>query len=159
MALPIADRWFEHRSIGEGITLLWEPHVIPLMRCNIWHDRGRDRDLIIDTGMGVASLHDATLHLIDKPVRGGAAGICPEIDLLFIDKADEFDVAGDVAVFDDFISAYHNCDPVNDHRAKYQAEQQGQKHAAGIHQNVCPIEKKNWKCPVFCFTGVHCGGN
>jgi len=68
MALPIADRWFEHRSIGDGITLLWEPHVIPLMRCNIWHIRGRDRDLIIDTGMGVASLHDATRHLIDKPV-------------------------------------------------------------------------------------------
>lgn len=68
MALPIADRWFEHRSIGVGITLLWEPHVIPLMRCNIWHVRGRDRDLIIDTGMGVASLHDATRHLIDKPV-------------------------------------------------------------------------------------------
>jgi glyoxylase-like metal-dependent hydrolase (beta-lactamase superfamily II) len=68
MALPIADRWFEHRSIGDGITLLWEPHVIPLMRCNIWHVRGRDRDLIIDTGMGVASLHDATRHLIEKPV-------------------------------------------------------------------------------------------
>src|SRR5882724_8940654 len=68
MALPIGDRWFEHRSIGDGITLLWEPHVIPLMRCNIWHIRGRDRDLIIDTGMGVASLHDATRHLIDKPV-------------------------------------------------------------------------------------------
>jgi glyoxylase-like metal-dependent hydrolase (beta-lactamase superfamily II) len=38
------------------------------MRCNIWHVRGRDRDLIIDTGMGVASLHDATRHMIDKPV-------------------------------------------------------------------------------------------
>jgi glyoxylase-like metal-dependent hydrolase (beta-lactamase superfamily II) len=30
--------------------------------------RGRDRDLLIDTGMGVASLHDATRHLIEKPV-------------------------------------------------------------------------------------------
>jgi glyoxylase-like metal-dependent hydrolase (beta-lactamase superfamily II) len=68
MPLQIADRWFEHRAIGEGITLLWEPHVIPLMRCNIWHVRGRDRDLLIDTGMGVASLYDATRHLIDKPV-------------------------------------------------------------------------------------------
>ena len=68
MTLQIADRWFERRAIGDGITLLWEPHVIPLMRCNIWHVRGRDRDLLIDTGMGVASLHDATRHLIDKPV-------------------------------------------------------------------------------------------
>jgi glyoxylase-like metal-dependent hydrolase (beta-lactamase superfamily II) len=68
MTLQIAERWFEEKSIGDGITLLWEPHVIPLMRCNIWHVRGRDRDLLIDTGMGVASLHDATRHLIDKPV-------------------------------------------------------------------------------------------
>jgi glyoxylase-like metal-dependent hydrolase (beta-lactamase superfamily II) len=72
MTLQIADRWFESRSIGDGITLLWEPHVIPLMRCNIWHVRGRDRDLLIDTGMGVASLHDATRHLIDKPVSAVA---------------------------------------------------------------------------------------
>jgi len=68
MALQIAERWFEEKHIGDGITLLWEPHVIPLMRCNIWHLRGRDRDLLIDTGMGVASLHDATRHLIEKPV-------------------------------------------------------------------------------------------
>ena len=68
MGLQIAARWFEEKSIGDGITLLWEPYVIPLMRCNIWHVRGRDRDLLIDTGMGVASLHDATRHLIEKPV-------------------------------------------------------------------------------------------
>src|SRR5215470_5765793 len=67
-ALPIADRWFKIKKISDDITLLWEPHVVPLMRCNILHVRGRDRDLLIDTGMGVASLHDATRHLIDKPV-------------------------------------------------------------------------------------------
>ena len=72
MTLQIAERWFESRSVGDGITLLWEPHVIPLMRCNIWHVRGRDRDLLIDTGMGVASLHDATRHLIEKPVTAVA---------------------------------------------------------------------------------------
>ena len=55
-ALPLADRWFERRTVDGGITLLWEPHVIELMRCNIWHVRGRDRDLVVDTGMGVTSL-------------------------------------------------------------------------------------------------------
>jgi len=68
MALPIADRWFETRRIDGDITLLWEPHVVPLMRCNIWHVRGRDRDLMIDTGLGVASLREAARHLLDKPV-------------------------------------------------------------------------------------------
>lgn len=62
-ALPIADRWFERRTIGDGITLLWEPHVHPLLRCNIWHVRGRDSDLLIDTGLGVSSLATAARDL------------------------------------------------------------------------------------------------
>ena len=70
--LPIADRWFEIKHISDDITLLYEPHVVPLMRCNIWHVRGRDRDLMIDTGMGIASLHDAARHLLDKEVTAVA---------------------------------------------------------------------------------------
>ena len=73
MALPIADRWFEHRSIGDGITLLWEPHVIPLMRCNIWHVRGRDRDLLIDSGMGVVSLREQIPLLSGRPLLAVAS--------------------------------------------------------------------------------------
>ncbi|MFZ2869235.1 MBL fold metallo-hydrolase [Zavarzinia sp.] len=70
--LPIADRWFERKRISDDITLLWEPHVVPLMRCNIWHLRGRDRDLFIDTGMGVASLREAARDLLDKAVTAVA---------------------------------------------------------------------------------------
>lgn len=70
--LPIADRWFETRRISDDVTLLWEPHVTPLMRCNIWHVRGRDRDLMIDTGMGIASLRRAAEHLLDKTVTAVA---------------------------------------------------------------------------------------
>ncbi|MFM0125646.1 MBL fold metallo-hydrolase, partial [Paraburkholderia sp. RL18-101-BIB-B] len=66
--LPIADRWFELKRISDDITLLWEPHVVPLMRCNIWHVRGRDRDLMIDTGMGIVSLQEAARHLLQKDV-------------------------------------------------------------------------------------------
>lgn len=70
--LPIADRWFESKRISDDITLLWEPHVVPLMRCNIWHVRGRDRDLMIDTGMGIRSLRDAAKHLLEKKVTAVA---------------------------------------------------------------------------------------
>jgi glyoxylase-like metal-dependent hydrolase (beta-lactamase superfamily II) len=42
------------------------------MQCNIWHVQGRDRDLLIDTGMGVASLHDAAQHLFDKALTAVA---------------------------------------------------------------------------------------
>ena len=48
MALRIADHWFERKRIDDGLTLLWGPYVDPLLRCNIWHARGRERDLLID---------------------------------------------------------------------------------------------------------------
>jgi glyoxylase-like metal-dependent hydrolase (beta-lactamase superfamily II) len=64
--LPIAGHWFERKALGGGITLLWEPHVHPLLRCNIWHVMGRESDLLIDTGLGVASLAEAAADLFDK---------------------------------------------------------------------------------------------
>ncbi len=72
MDLPIADRWFERHQIDDQITLLLEPHVAPLMRCNIWHVRGSARDLIVDTGMGVASLVEELQDVLDKPVTAVA---------------------------------------------------------------------------------------
>jgi len=70
--LRIADRWFEFERLSDGITRIWEPHVIRVMQCNIWHVRGRDRDLLIDTGMGIASLHDAARHLFDNALAAVA---------------------------------------------------------------------------------------
>jgi len=67
-ALPIAGHWFERKALEDGITLLWEPHVHPLLRCNIWHVAGRDSDLLVDTGLGVASLAEAAADLFDKPL-------------------------------------------------------------------------------------------
>ena len=67
--LPLADRWFERTSVDDAVTLLWEPHVVPLMRCNIWHVRGRDRDVLVDTGMGVASIVEAASDLFDLTGR------------------------------------------------------------------------------------------
>jgi glyoxylase-like metal-dependent hydrolase (beta-lactamase superfamily II) len=63
--LRLADRWFERRAIGDGITFLTEPHVHRLLRCNIWHVRGRDRDLLVDTGLGVTPLRDEIRDLLD----------------------------------------------------------------------------------------------
>ena len=72
VVLPVAQRWFERTTVDDAITLLWEPHVVSLMRCNIWHLRGRDRDLVIDTGMGVCSLVEEMGALLDKPVTAVA---------------------------------------------------------------------------------------
>jgi len=65
-ALPVAGRWFERRRVDDAITLLWEPYVHPFLRCNIWHVRGRDCDLLIDTGMGIASLTAAASDLFGR---------------------------------------------------------------------------------------------
>lgn len=75
MAFPIAESWFERTRITDDISLICEPHVVPLLRCNIWHVRGRDRDLIIDTGTGVQSLRTFAKDFLDKPVTAVATHV------------------------------------------------------------------------------------
>lgn len=54
--LPVRDRWFRAQSAGRGVTLLTEPFVDPFLQSNVWHVRGRDRDLVIDTANGIGPL-------------------------------------------------------------------------------------------------------
>jgi glyoxylase-like metal-dependent hydrolase (beta-lactamase superfamily II) len=54
--LPVAPQWFRFTVLDERTTLIEEPHVRDLLRANLWHLRGRDRDLIIDCGLGVMEL-------------------------------------------------------------------------------------------------------
>lgn len=72
MSFQVAERWFDYERLSDGITRIWEPHVIRVMQCNIWHIQGRDRDLLVDTGMGIASLHDAAQHLFNKALTAVA---------------------------------------------------------------------------------------
>ena len=51
-----ADPWFAVERHPDGILRIWEPHVSRLLRANMFLVRGRDRDLLVDAGMGVASL-------------------------------------------------------------------------------------------------------
>lgn len=55
----MAERWFDVIAHDDGITQFVEPHAHRIIRCNIWHVRGRDRDLVVDAGIGVASLAEA----------------------------------------------------------------------------------------------------
>ena len=54
--LPVAPTWWAQSRISPDITLLREPWVTELLRCNVWHVRGKRRDLVIDSGLGVAPL-------------------------------------------------------------------------------------------------------
>ena len=62
----VAERWFERVRVDEKITLLYEPHAHELVRANVWHVRGKDRDLLVDAGLGVASLRGACPDLFGR---------------------------------------------------------------------------------------------
>jgi glyoxylase-like metal-dependent hydrolase (beta-lactamase superfamily II) len=69
--LPVAGRWFSATEAGPGVTLLTEPFVDEFLRANLWLVAGRDRDLLIDTGNGIAPLLPAVQRLRsvrDKPL-------------------------------------------------------------------------------------------
>jgi glyoxylase-like metal-dependent hydrolase (beta-lactamase superfamily II) len=85
--LKIAERWFELRRFDDDVTLIFEPHVVPFLRCNIWHVRGRDRDLVIDTGLGVASLREFAKDILDKP----ATAVATHVHIDHIGNHHEFD--------------------------------------------------------------------
>jgi len=63
----VARDWYRSTPIGDGITRIHEIHVADWLRCNIWHVRGRDMDLIIDTGMGLRPLSEEIAKLSERP--------------------------------------------------------------------------------------------
>jgi hypothetical protein len=65
-------RWFEHREVEEGVFLLWEPHVDPVIRGNFWLVRGGERDLLVDGGLGLGLVREELADLFDKPVSAFA---------------------------------------------------------------------------------------
>ncbi|HFD14961.1 MAG TPA: MBL fold metallo-hydrolase, partial [Rhodospirillales bacterium] len=62
-----AERWYRVRTVGDGVTWIDEPYIREFYRCNIWHVRGRDRDMLVDSGMGVVSLRRHVPLVTEKP--------------------------------------------------------------------------------------------
>ncbi|MBD3897079.1 MBL fold metallo-hydrolase [Halomonas sp. ML-15] len=52
------EAWYTTRRVGDDVTHIEEPFIQAFYRCNIWHVRGRDRDMLVDSGMGVVSLRE-----------------------------------------------------------------------------------------------------
>lgn len=59
--------WYETRRLTDDITYIAEPFIKEFYRCNIWHVRGRDRDMLVDSGMGVVSLREHVPLVTEKP--------------------------------------------------------------------------------------------
>ena len=63
-----AKDWYRTQRFADGVTLIEEPHIKPFYRCNIWHIRGRDCDLLLDTGLGHFSLRRHVALVCEKTI-------------------------------------------------------------------------------------------
>ena len=64
-----ADQWYEKFDFSDGVSLIREKYIAKWLRCNIWHVRGGEFDLLIDTGMGLRPLKAEIAQLTEKPVK------------------------------------------------------------------------------------------
>ena len=63
-----AGSWYRVRAVGDDVSLIDERFIREFYRCNIWHVRGRDRDLLVDSGMGVVSLREHVPLVTERPL-------------------------------------------------------------------------------------------
>jgi glyoxylase-like metal-dependent hydrolase (beta-lactamase superfamily II) len=69
MGLPLCEVWFEFEPVEDGIVKIIEPHVHPLLRANAYVVRGRDRDLLVDSGNGIGSIAPVVAGLREDPAK------------------------------------------------------------------------------------------
>ena len=65
--------WWRIRTVGDGISWIDEPHIHEFYRCNVWHVRGRDGDMLVDSGMGVVSLREWVPMVTERPLQAVAS--------------------------------------------------------------------------------------
>ena len=78
--------WFGKQALDPALTLIAEPFVHPYMSANIWHLKGRDVDLLVDTGMGICPLAPE----IDTPAGKPLLVVATHIHLDHVGSLHEF---------------------------------------------------------------------
>lgn len=68
LGMVAAADWYETIRFADDITLIQEPWIKPFFRCNMWHVRGRDGDLLFDSGLGAVSLRDHVALVTERPL-------------------------------------------------------------------------------------------
>ena len=69
---PVADLWFSIEACDNDILLLRESYIDPYSVGDIWIVRGRDRDLVIDSGSGMVSPVSLIETIANKPLTAVA---------------------------------------------------------------------------------------
>ena len=62
-----ASEWYRTTRMDDEVTRIDEPYIKEFYRCNAWHVRGRDKDMLVDSGMGVVSLREYIPLVTEKP--------------------------------------------------------------------------------------------
>lgn len=62
------ETWYRVRRLADDVTWIDEPFVKEFYRCNIWHVRGQERDLLVDSGWGVVSLREHVPLVTERPL-------------------------------------------------------------------------------------------
>ncbi|WP_352593477.1 MBL fold metallo-hydrolase [Mesorhizobium sp. M0028] len=99
--LSVATEWYEISETSAGVSRIVERHVLPWMRCNMWLIHGRDRDLLVDCGMGLRPIKRELAALRDQAVHA----VCTHCHFDHIGCAHEFEVrlghASEASIFAD----------------------------------------------------------
>ncbi|SFH29568.1 MBL fold metallo-hydrolase [Modicisalibacter xianhensis] len=82
-----ADQWYRTTPLADGVTRIDEPWIRPFYRCNMWYVRGRERDLLVDFGLGAV------------PLRRHVS-LVAERDLIAVASHTHFDHIGAACEFD-----------------------------------------------------------
>lgn len=87
----VQQPWFTTQRIRDDLYCITEPCYCWENRANLWLIKGRDADLLIDTGLGVSSLKRYLAGQLDKPLKVVAShvhfdhsGSCHEFDEVYI---------------------------------------------------------------------------
>ena len=83
--LVVGD-WFGKAIVDARTTMLTEPFVHDFVRANIWHLKGREADLLVDTGMGICRLAPE----IDTPYGKPLLVVATHIHLDHVGSLHEF---------------------------------------------------------------------
>ena len=69
MALPVETPWYGLEAVDDRTWCISEPHVHPIFSANIFLVLGRDADLLIDSGMGIAPLRPVVDGIRPEPLK------------------------------------------------------------------------------------------
>jgi len=102
-----AEEWFSRRELKDRLIAWTEPFINEYLRANMYFVRGRDVDLVVDTGMGVRRFSEVVPVRPGKPLLALATHI--HVDHVgslheFADRAGPAYSAADFAVMPDAVT-------------------------------------------------------